>query len=97
MFNGLSEKEIEKIVDIQIGELMKRVGETGIQVKITPDAKKYLAKIGFDPLYGARPLKRAIQKNIEDPLADRILDSEGNAQNYVVDEKKGKLTFEILN
>ncbi|MEZ4845732.1 MAG: ATP-dependent chaperone ClpB [Bdellovibrionota bacterium] len=97
MFNGLSEKEIERIVDIQIAELMKRIEETGIQVKITPAAKKHLAKIGFDPLFGARPLKRAIQKNVEDPLADRILDSEQNVQEYVIDEKNGELTFGVLN
>jgi ATP-dependent Clp protease ATP-binding subunit ClpB len=97
MFNALTENEIEKIVDIQIGELMKRIEETGIQVVITPAAKKHLAKIGFDPMFGARPLKRAIQKNVEDPLADRILDSEQSVKEYVIDEKKGELTFGILN
>jgi ATP-dependent Clp protease ATP-binding subunit ClpB len=97
MFNGLTENEIEKIVDIQINELMKRIDETGIQVVITPAAKKHLAKIGFDPLFGARPLKRAIQKSVEDPLADRILDSEQDVRNYVIDEKKGELTFGALN
>jgi ATP-dependent Clp protease ATP-binding subunit ClpB len=93
MFNGLSQAQIEKIVDIQISELMKRIEETGIHIDVTPAAKKYLGKIGFDPLYGARPLKRAIQKFVEDPLADRILDSEHQASKYIVDEKKGELTF----
>jgi ATP-dependent Clp protease ATP-binding subunit ClpB len=97
MFNGLDQDQIEKIVDIQIGELMKRIEETGISVKITPAAKKHLAKIGFDPMFGARPLKRAIQKNIEDPLADRILDSESETHDYIIDEKKGELTFDVLN
>jgi ATP-dependent Clp protease ATP-binding subunit ClpB len=97
MFNALTENEIEKIVDIQIAELMKRIEETGIQVVITPAAKKHLAKIGYDPMFGARPLKRAIQKSVEDPLADRILDSEQNVQEYVIDEKKGELTFAALN
>ncbi len=97
MFNGLEESQIEKIVDIQINELMKRIEETGISVKITPAARKHLAKIGFDPMFGARPLKRAIQKNIEDPLADRILDSETQNNDYVIDEKKGELSFDTLN
>ncbi len=94
IFNALSEKEIEKIVDIQIGELKKRIEESGIKVDITPAAKKLLAKIGFDPSYGARPLKRAIQKYIEDPLADRILDSNEKHHAYVIEEKKGELTFQ---
>ncbi len=97
MFNGLAEEQIEKIVEIQIQELMKRIDETGIHVVITPAAKKHLAKIGYDPMFGARPLKRAIQKNVEDPLADRILDSENGTHDYVIDEKKGELTFGVLN
>lgn len=97
MFNALEESEIEKIVDIQVQQLLKRIEETGMQVTITPAARKHLAKVGYDPMFGARPLKRAIQKNIEDPLADRILDSEGSTHSYVIDEKKGELTFEPLN
>lgn len=99
MFNGLNEKQIETIVDIQVGELLKRIDETGIHVEITNAAKKYLAKIGYDPSFGARPLKRAIQKYVEDPLADRILDSEQKTTAYVVDEKAGELTFneQLLN
>ena len=97
IFNGLAEKQIESIVDIQIRELSKRIAESGITINVTPEARKYLAKIGYDPLFGARPLKRAIQKNIEDPLADRILDSSEKTHAYVVDEKKGELSFEPIN
>jgi ATP-dependent Clp protease ATP-binding subunit ClpB len=97
MFNALAEDQIEKIVDIQVNELLKRIEESHIHLVITPKAKKHLAKIGFDPMFGARPLKRAIQKNVEDPLADRILDSENGAHNYVLDEKKGELTFDSVN
>ena len=93
MFDSLNEKQIESIVDIQIGELIKRIQDTGIHIEITPAAKKHLAKIGFDPMFGARPLKRAIQKYVEDPLADRILDSDEKVNAYVVDEKGGELTF----
>ena len=75
-FQRLGKAEILKIVDIQLGLLARRLGEQGIQLSITPKAKAYLAEAGFDPLYGARPLKRTIQNLVQNPLARKVLAGE---------------------
>ncbi len=74
LFHSLTEKEIEKIVDIQTSHLQKLLADRKITLVLTAKAKKLLAKHGFDPVYGARPLKRAIQKNLQDPLSMKILE-----------------------
>lgn len=76
IFNPLREADIEKIVDIQLGLIEKRLAEHRIQITIDPAARKYLAREGFDPEFGARPLKRLMQKVILDKLADRIIRGE---------------------
>jgi ATP-dependent Clp protease ATP-binding subunit ClpB len=76
IFHSLSTKELESIVTIQLNSFQKLLGEKGLSLEISEDAKKFLAERGYDPVYGARPLKRAIQKYIQDPLALEIL--EGN-------------------
>jgi len=76
MFNNLSEREIKRIVDIQFGLLKKRLIDRKLTVELTERAKEVIAAEGFDPIYGARPLKRAIQKRIQDPLAIKLLDGE---------------------
>jgi len=76
MFNSLSKKEIAKIIDLELNGLFKRVKSLGYSIKISPAAKDYIAEKGFDPQFGARPLKRAIQKYIEDAMAEYILRSE---------------------
>jgi len=73
IFNSLNRQSIERIVDIQLQELTERLQEKGIKVTIDISAKKYIAKNGFDPEYGARPVKRLIQKMILDQLADKII------------------------
>jgi len=70
----LDEKQIEKIVDIQLKHLEKLLAERKLSLELTPGAKKFLAEHGFDPTYGARPLKRAIQKYLQDPLSMAILE-----------------------
>ena len=87
IFNSLTKKEIEKIVEIQLEELIKKLSEKEIKIIIDDSLKKYLAKEGFDPEYGARPLKRLIQKTILDQLADRIIRGE------LKDAKKVKVSF----
>ncbi len=72
-FNKLTKEDIAKIIEIELKGLYARVEEAGYKLKITPQAKKFVAEVGYDSQYGARPLKRAIQKYIEDPLAEKII------------------------
>ncbi len=72
-FNSLTRQDIEKIIDIQLKDLRNRVRETGFSLNVTASARKFVADAGFDPEFGARPLKRAIQKYIEDPVAESIM------------------------
>lgn len=74
IFNNLGQEEIAKIVDIQLALLKQRVAKLGISLKVTAEAGALLAQEGFDPVYGARPLKRAIQKRLENPLSVYILE-----------------------
>jgi ATP-dependent Clp protease ATP-binding subunit ClpB len=76
VFNALSEEDIKKIVDIQIRQLNKRLAEKHLEVQLTDAAKALLAEKGYDPMYGARPLRRAIQREIQDPLAMKLLAGE---------------------
>ncbi len=72
-FNPLSKESIEKIIDIEIRELKSRVKEAGYNLQITSATKKFVAEAGYDPNFGARPLKRAIQRYIEDPVSEQII------------------------
>jgi len=73
IFSRLSEDQIARIVDIQLAQLQKRMADRRMTIRLTPAAKAALAKDGFDPDYGARPLKRALQKEVVDPLARKLL------------------------
>ena len=72
-FNSLTKEDIEKIIDIELKGLKNRVKEAGFELNVTPAAKRFVADAGYDPSYGARPLKRAIQKHIEDPVSEHII------------------------
>ena len=72
-FESLDKNDMEKIIDIDLKDLKQRVSEAGFQLNITSAAKKFVAEAGFDPKFGARPLKRAIQKYIEDPVSEQII------------------------
>jgi ATP-dependent Clp protease ATP-binding subunit ClpB len=72
-FRSLGRDEIQKIVDIQLGDLVKRLAERKLSIELTPEARKALAERGYDPVFGARPLKRTIQRMIENPLAVEVL------------------------
>ena len=76
VFNSLSKEDMEKIVNIQLNELSKRLEQHQIKIKFDDSIRDWLCEIGFDPIYGARPLKRAIQKNIEDKIAKSIISGE---------------------
>ena len=76
LFNSLTKEDIEKIIEIELKELYNRVSQAGYKLKLSKKIKKFVADAGFDPQYGARPLKRAIQRYIEDPLAEKIISGE---------------------
>jgi ATP-dependent Clp protease ATP-binding subunit ClpB len=76
IFHRLSPREIKQIVGIQLRILERRLGARRLEIEVTEPAKEHLAREGFDPLYGARPLKRAIQRLVQDPLARRVLEGE---------------------
>jgi len=73
IFNNLERNEIHKIIDIEMAGVFKRLYEKGISLKLTDEARDFIVEKGWDPNYGARPLKRAIQKYIEDPLAEELI------------------------
>jgi ATP-dependent Clp protease ATP-binding subunit ClpB len=83
IFHNLTPKQIIHIVDIQIERLRARLAEMNISLELTENAKKYLAEKGYDPVYGARPLKRAIQKYIENPLSLEILQGKIHGESHV--------------
>jgi ATP-dependent Clp protease ATP-binding subunit ClpB len=96
IFHSLGIEEIKAIVEIQVKKLEKRLLERRIGLKMTEKAKEFLSKKGFDPAYGARPLKRVIQKEIQDRLAIRILEGkfkEGDTVTVDMESRKGELVF----
>jgi len=94
IFDRLSDKEITSIVDIQLQRLLKRLQQQNIKLELTDKAKKFLAKEGYDPAYGARPLKRVIQQQILNPLSVAILDGQfGEGDSIVAEVEKDQLEF----
>jgi ATP-dependent Clp protease ATP-binding subunit ClpB len=94
IFHRLTKADLAKIVDIQVERLAGRVRERGIEIELTGKARELLGNLGFDPTYGARPLKRVIQKQLVDKLALRLLEGEFPEGDTVeVDAKDGELSF----
>ncbi len=95
IFRGLSVEDIKKIADLQLAYLVKRVGERNIEISFTDKLKDLVAKEGYDAVYGARPLKRLIQKKIQDPLALLILKGEVQEGDKIKvnTDSKGNVTF----
>ena len=93
-FHQLARDEIGQIVDLQVARLIERVRERGIEIELTDDARTLLGNLGYDPTYGARPLKRVIQKQLVDKLALRLLEGEfASGETVEVDANEGDLTF----
>ena len=93
-FNSLSREDIERIIDIELKDLKARALEAGYRITVTPSAKRFVAEAGYDPAYGARPLKRAITRYIEDPvsefiISDRVLSSRQKGTEEVRELKVG--------
>jgi ATP-dependent Clp protease ATP-binding subunit ClpC len=94
VFEPLTEEQIRQIVELLMNEVQKRLSERGITLELTEEAKAWLAKEGFDPNYGARPLKRAIQRYVESPLSMRILNGEFEEGNSIlITANENKLQF----
>jgi len=89
VFHSLTPEQLLAIVEIQVRHLQGRLQDKGIELELTPPAKEHLARIGYDPVYGARPLKRAIQRELETPLAKKILEGEIKDNSRVVADMKG--------
>jgi ATP-dependent Clp protease ATP-binding subunit ClpB len=95
VFESLTREQLGEIVELQLGRLRERLAERGIELELTPAAKEFLAEQGWDPAYGARPLKRAIQRHVENPLALRLLEGDiGEGDTILVDARDGELVFE---
>lgn len=95
IFNSLGKEDIFKIIDIELKGLFSRITDLGYEIKLTDDAKEFIADKGFDVSFGARPLKRAIQKYLEDPIAEEILKgelSEGDPIEVGYDKEKNEIT-----
>jgi ATP-dependent Clp protease ATP-binding subunit ClpC len=97
VFHELTSEEIHSIVDLMVARLREQLGAQGIGITLTPDARDLLAKEGFDPAFGARPLRRAIQRMIEDPLSEEILSGLWSAGDVVeVSADDGRAIFTKL-
>ena len=99
LFNSLDKDDINKIIDIEMDSLLKRIDTLGYSVKISEEAKDFIAEKGFDAKFGARPLKRAIQKYFEDPLSEEIINAqikEGDAIKVSLNKEKSALEMKII-
>ena len=91
IFDQLSQESIRKIIDLELQGLLQRTGELGYDIRLSEEAKDFIATKGYDVQYGARPLRRAIQKYVEDPLADIILDDEKKGNTLTFNKKEDEL------
>jgi ATP-dependent Clp protease ATP-binding subunit ClpC len=94
IFHSLTEEQIAQIVSLRVREVEERLEERGVSIELTPAAAQWLSKVGFDPAFGARPLRRAVQRHVENELAKRILSGEFyQGDVVVVDASTDGLTF----
>jgi len=96
VFNSLGEEQLKQIVELQLGLLQKRLANQGLRISFTSEAVQYLMEAGYDPAYGARPLKRAIQREVENPLALEFLKGKLSTDGLImvgVDPEHRKLVF----
>ena len=94
-FEPLSREQLGEIVELQLARLRRRLAERGLELELTDEAKELVAEAGWDPTYGARPLKRALQRLVENPLALRLLEGEfEEGDTVLVDARTGELVFE---
>lgn len=97
IFNELSKEEIRSIADIMMKEVFESLSEKGIEAKITTEAADELAKLGYDPKFGARPLRKVIRTKVEDKLADMFLEGKlKGCKSLMIDFKNDEFVFDIL-
>jgi ATP-dependent Clp protease ATP-binding subunit ClpB len=100
VFRPLSREDLARIVELQLGRVARLAGELGVRLEVTPAARAFLAEEGYDPAFGARPLKRVIQRQVQDPLALRLLEEdvpEGSVVRVEVAPEVGALTFLVTS
>jgi len=100
VFNTLEKEDIDKIIDIELEKLLDRIAELGYKIKLTKKARSFIAEKGFDKQYGARPLKRAIQKYVEDAIAEEIIKSniqEGDSITMDIGKNETELKIKITS
>jgi ATP-dependent Clp protease ATP-binding subunit ClpA len=94
IFHPLGREELARIVDIQLGHLRRRLADKRIELGVTDAAKQVLAREGYDPTFGARPLKRTIQRLVQDPLALKLLEGEfSEGDTVTVDAEGDQIVF----
>lgn len=98
IFNKLGENDLAQIVDIQLNDLRQRLRDKKISVDVSTEANKFLGQKGFDPVYGARPLKRVVQKLIQDPIAMKMLKGEIKAKDHLaIDKSEDSLSLKVTH
>jgi ATP-dependent Clp protease ATP-binding subunit ClpB len=100
IFNPLGKDSIVNIVDIMFADISKKLEDRNIKISLTNSAKEYIANVGFDPVYGARPLKRALYSEVEDRLADYILMdkiADGSSVEFDFDSNKNEIVLNVKN
>jgi len=96
VFHELTEEQLRSIVDLMVMDLQKRLAERKLEIEVNDGAKSWLAKEGYDPMYGARPLKRAIERHVENPLSTKLLRGEFSPGDTIIVDLKGDvLTFTV--
>ena len=94
VFHALEREQLVAIVDIQLERLRRRLAEKRIELELTDEAKRFIAEAGYDPVYGARPIKRMIQKSVETEIARKLLSGEiQEGKKLTVDVQDGRLSF----
>ena len=95
VFRPLTREQIGEIVELQLARLRERLAERRLSLELTDEAKELIAEAGWDPTYGARPLKRALQRLVENPLALRLLEGDfAEGDTVLLDARDGELVFE---
>ena len=98
IFKSLGREEIVQIVDLLVEEVQERLSDRGISIELTERAKEWIAEKGFDPAYGARPLRRTVQRYVETPLARKVLAGEiGDGRRLTVDAVEGEIVFDMAS